>query len=319
MTTPAGEVEELTVKRSAGRAYEAEIPFPKQGKYVIEILANGPYGPEVAHILPVYVQVQRQEELTRNRYYSPDRDAASLEKAMFKLINRDRSRNNVNRLQFSSRLCNVARIHSRDMVRNNKVVHDLPGCRNLSERLQDAGLKVLKQGENIASALSVEEAQESLMKSPAHRQIMLDPDFSSVGIGIVIQGNHLYITQNFASFIPEVSPSQGKRTLLGRINKLRSSRLRENPTLSSIAQEHSEKMAASGRVLDTDILEDKLVSRRIKFQKVIFLIIGAPTIEQIEEETKKNQDIRSGSMKEIGIGLRQSNDGNLWVTIILKK
>ncbi len=262
---------------------------------------------------------EKDSRITASKEESAIRDVANLEKAMFKLINRDRSSNNVDLLQFSSRLCNVARIHSRDMARSDKVFHDLPGCQNLSERLQGAGLKVLKQGENVASALSVEDAQESLMKSPGHRQIMLDPDFSSVGIGIVIQGNHLYITQNFVSFIPEVSPSQGKRMLLGRINQLRSSRLRENPTLSSIAQEHSEKMAASGRVLDTDILEDKLVSRGIKFQKVIFLIIGAPTIEQIEEETKKNQDIRSGSMNEIGIGLRQSNDGNLWVTIILKK
>ena len=317
VTTPAGKVEELTVKFNAG-AYKAEIPFRKQGKYIVEILANGLYGIEVANVMPVYVRVQKEKKLTHRRYYSLDTDEKGLERAMFELINRDRAGYNLKPLQFSSHLREAARIHSSDMAESGRVVHDLPGCRNMSERLQDARLRVLKQGENVASDVSIEEAQENLMGSPGHRQIILDPDFSHVGVGIVEKKDLLYITQNFVSFIPEVSSSEGKRVLLRRINQLRSSPLRENRTLSSIAKEHSEKMALSGRLLNTGSLKDKL-SRKVKFRQVSFLVIGAPTIEQIAEEAGKKKNIRSGFMEEIGIGVRQSDDGNLWVTIILKR
>ena len=317
MTTPAGEVKELTVKFSAG-VYKAEIPFRKQGKYIVEILANGPYGIEVANVMPVYVRVQKEKELTHRRYYSQDTDEKSLEKAMFELINRDRAGYNLKPLQFSSHLCEAARVHSSDMAESGKVVHDLPGCRNVNERLQDASLKVLKQGENVASGSSIEEAQENLMGSPGHRQIILDADFSHVGVGIVEQKDLLYITQNFVSFIPEVSSSEGKRVMLKKINQLRSFPLRKNRTLSSIAQLHSEKMARAGRLLNTDSLKDEL-SREVKFQQVSFMVIGALTIEQIAEEAGKQKNVRSGFMEEIGLGVCQSDDGNLWVTIILKK
>ena len=318
LTIPTGEVKELTVKRLTGGVYEAEIPF-SQGKYTVEILASGPYGVEVAHVIPVYVQVQREKELTRKRYHFPDTDEKNPEKAMFELLNRDRARHNLKPLQFSPDLCEIARIHSRNMSKSGKVVHDLPGYPNLGERLQDARLKVLKQAENIASDVTIEDAQENLMKSPGHRQAILDSDFSHVGIGIVRHKNLLYITQNFVSFIPEVGPSEGKRMLLGRINQLRRSPLRENATISSIAQKHSEKMAASGRMMSTGSLKDRLDSMGIKFRQISFLVVSGPTIEGIAEEIRKSQNIGSSSMEEIGIGFRQSDDGNLWVTIILKK
>lgn len=319
MTTPGGFVRELTVKSFTGGVYESRIPFPKEGEYIVEILANGPYGMEVAHVMPVYVKVERKEDLTHRKERLPDKDEESLEKEMFELINRDRSKYNIKPIQFNLSLCKTARIHSRNMAETGKVVHNLPGSPTLSERLKGTSLKVLKQGENIASGISVENAQENLMKSPGHREAILDTDFSYVGVGIVKQDDLLYITQNFASFIPDVSPSEGKRALLTKIRQIRTSPIKENSTLSSIAQLHSDKMAASLKLLDTKILKDKLDSRKVKFRQVSFLTIGSPTVEQIFKELKKNRKIQSDTMTEIGIGLRQSGDGNLWVTIILKK
>jgi len=321
MTTRAGEVEELTVKTFSKGRYESEILFWKPGNYTLEILALGPYGVEVAQIMPVYVQIPREKELVERITYSKDAKVEVLEKAMFELINRDRAEYKVKSLQFNPSLCSVARIHSRNMVKSDKVAHELPGGPVLSERLQNARLKVLKHGENIASDLTIEDAQVNLMKSPGHRQTMLDPDYTHVGVGIVKHKNKnmLYVTQNFASFIPEVSPAEGRRILLRKINQFRSSPLRENPTLTSIAQKHSESMATSGKLLTKDNLKDKLTSREVKFKQVSFQTISALLTEQIVEELKKSQNIRSDSMREIGIGLRQSNDGLLWVTIIVKQ
>ena len=50
------------------------------------------------------------------------------------------------------------------------------------------------------------------------------------------------------------------------------------------------------------------LSEAKKFVEVGFM---TPTIEQIVEELEKNKNRRSVSMTEIGIGIRQSNDGSL--------
>lgn len=318
MTTPEGKVKEVRVQKLSGGIHEAEIPFRGKGKYTVEILANGPYGVEVAHLIPVYAGIQKENEPGQRKYFSREKDIGSLEKAMVELLNRDRAEYGLKPLQFNSRLCESARIHSRNMAEKGEVAHDLPGCRSLTGRLKDARLKVLKQGENVACDVSIEEAHESLMGSPGHRQAILDPGFKDVGVGIVKQDDLLYVTQNFASFIPEISTSEGKKILLRKINQIRTTPLKENHTLSAAALKHSEKMAASGSLLDTGSLKNAIDSSGIKFRKVSLIVISGSTIEQIAGELEKNKDRRSVSMTEIGIGLRQSNDGSLWVTIIMK-
>ncbi len=262
---------------------------------------------EVAQIMPVYVGVGKEKEVTPWIHSSQAMDTATLEKLMFELVNEERAGHKIKPLEFSSALGRVARVQSENMARSKEVVHNLPGCPDLSERLRDSGLMVSRQGENVACDTSIEAANENLMKSPGHRQTILDTGFSHVGIGIVKHGKVLYITQNFAVFIPKISPSEGRRTLFLKINQLWRSSLQENPTLSAIAQAHSEKMAGAGKIMSADVLTGMVDSRGVKYRQMSLQVMSSPTLEVIASEVGKKTDL--SAMKEIGIGLRQSAEG----------
>ena len=319
MTTPDGGVKETTVTKFNSGIYGSEVLFSQKGKHIIEILAQGDFGVEVAHIMPVYVQTEREKVFGKKKSVTKYADTRSLEIAMVAFINKDRAKYNIKPLKAHTKLTQVARIHSSNMAQKDTVVHELPGCPKLGERIKKAGLKTLTQGENVASDDSIEGAQENLMNSPGHRQALLDPDYTHVGVGIIKKNNNLYITQNFASFIPEVASYRGKRDLIKKINALRSLALKENTKLSLIAKNHSNKMARVGKLLPTSGLVDIINKRKIECRKVYFQVISALTLEQIITALKKNPKLISASIDEIGIGLRQAGNGVLWVTVILKK
>jgi len=316
--TPMGETEEIDVKRFRDKLYIAKLPFREKGKYIIEILATGPYGVEIANLMPVFVKINREDLSTENLYY-PEINKEKLEKTMFELINYDRAWHDMGPLIFSLHLSKAALMHSNNMAEMNKVAHELPGCKNLNQRLEDISVNVFKQGENVASGKDIKDIQKNLMDSPAHRQTMLDPDFTHVGIGIVKKKDLLYITQDFASVIPDITISVGKRRLLDKINRLSFSFFKENLALSSIAQKHSEKMAAIGELSSADELKNELDLRNMKFHQVNFLVINSSTIEQVVDQIKKEYMDLLNSTREIGIGFKQSDNGTLWITIIFKR
>lgn len=54
-----------------------------------------------------------------------------------------------------------------------------------------------KLGENVGVGGSVESVAAALISSPPHLANMIDPDFQSVGIGIIKGGSSYYITEKF--------------------------------------------------------------------------------------------------------------------------
>jgi len=59
--------------------------------------------------------------------------------------------------------------------------------------------------ENIALGGSLAEIHLRLMQSPPHRANILNPSFDSVGIGIVHEGELIYVTEDFAHALPVYS------------------------------------------------------------------------------------------------------------------
>jgi uncharacterized protein YkwD len=58
-----------------------------------------------------------------------------------------------------------------------------------------AGWHVL--GENVAYNSSLGAALTALENSPGHRANLLKPEFTSIGIGVVISGGRYWVTQVF--------------------------------------------------------------------------------------------------------------------------
>lgn len=124
---------------------------------------------------------------------------AAEEGEMLQMINRERTSRGLSPLVMDARLVRSARLKSQDMADNGYFAHQSPRYGSPSAMISEQGVSYHFAGENIAAAGSVAEAHSGLMGSPGHRQNILLPQYTMVGIGIVKSGSRgLIITQHFA-------------------------------------------------------------------------------------------------------------------------
>jgi len=130
-----------------------------------------------------------------------------LELAVHNRINEERVREGLDTLQYDNVLAQVAAFHSTDMAKNDYFAHeDENGCDSAC-RVTAAGYKWRAVGENLfllkreyhfsadgASAVVV----AGWMGSEGHRKNMFEPDFTHEGIGVVILGDSIYVTEVLA-------------------------------------------------------------------------------------------------------------------------
>jgi uncharacterized protein YkwD/uncharacterized membrane protein required for colicin V production len=121
-----------------------------------------------------------------------------VELEMLKLINKDRSERGLSELIMDDLLREVARDHSIDMLRRGYFSHVDPEGRTLFDRLVSGGVLFILAGENLAFAPTVSIAHQGLMDSPGHRENILNPQFSRIGIGAASSPLYgIIFTQNF--------------------------------------------------------------------------------------------------------------------------
>lgn len=100
----------------------------------------------------------------------------------------------------------AARGHSKEMLELDFFSHSspTPGREKTKNRVQLANGWDTKVGENIyrSTGVTIAELGDRVMgsweKSPTHYKILINPDFNSVGVGIVPKGNQFAITQVFS-------------------------------------------------------------------------------------------------------------------------
>lgn len=110
------------------------------------------------------------------------------EEVMLKLLNQERVLGGLPALVADSRLRDVARAHSEEMLRLSYFAHDSPVSGSPFSRLRAAGIRYGTAGENLAYAPTVEVAHRGLMNSTEHRRNILLPEFRRVGIGVMRSG-----------------------------------------------------------------------------------------------------------------------------------
>lgn len=122
-----------------------------------------------------------------------------LEQQMVDLVNRERTSNGLSALRVDTTLTEMARAHSLDMIQRRYFSHYTPEGGSVADRANAAGLAWNKVGENLALAPDLASAHDGLMQSPGHRENILSPGYTRIGIGIYREeGLGLVITQNFA-------------------------------------------------------------------------------------------------------------------------
>ncbi len=128
---------------------------------------------------------QQRLQLPGDLSLAPDPEA---ERQLFDLVNRERGSRGLKPLQQDPRLVPVARAHAEEMFRLKYFGHVSPNTGTPFDRLSKAGILYQRAGENLAYAQSVAVAHTGLMESAAHRENILRPEFTNLGVGVVSAG-----------------------------------------------------------------------------------------------------------------------------------
>jgi uncharacterized protein YkwD len=131
-------------------------------------------------------------------------DAAG-EKQLVKLINQARASEGVPPLAVDDRLTQAARKHTALMAKHDTPSHQLGDEPPLQVRVANEGLRSDRQAENVGLEMDVAGAHAMLMNSPAHRANILNRDYNAVGVGVILSGDKLYVTEDFAHRLPDYS------------------------------------------------------------------------------------------------------------------
>lgn len=120
------------------------------------------------------------------------------EQQMVGLVNKERVAQGLKPLQVDMRLVKLAGMKSQDMIDKNYFDHTSPTYGDPFTMMHNYGVNFNYAGENLAGNQSVENAHTSLMNSPGHRANILNPNYTSIGIGIIDGGPYgKMFTQEF--------------------------------------------------------------------------------------------------------------------------
>lgn len=106
------------------------------------------------------------------------------------LVNRTRHSAGLSDVTLEGSLVEKAQAWAEQMAASGNVRHS-----NLSEGVR-GNWRVL--GENVGWARSIDEMHDMFMRSPAHRQTILDRRFSRFGVGVAVSNGRYYTVQVYA-------------------------------------------------------------------------------------------------------------------------
>ena len=140
--------------------------------------------------------------LIEERPAIPRPDPAVLEVSTVEAVNRARAEHGMEQLTVTPALVEIARDHSRDMVRRGYFAHRSPAGDDVQDRVRHRSIAYRRIGENLhknsGSEDPVRTAVESWLKSRDHRELLLTPEFRETGIGVAVDAEGaVYFTQLF--------------------------------------------------------------------------------------------------------------------------
>jgi hypothetical protein len=125
-------------------------------------------------------------------------DTVSDEAAFVAKINELRASKGLGSLQVNANLTDKARAWSAGMADAGKIWHS-----TLSDGVTENWKKL---GENVGMGGSVDGLHRAFVNSPGHYANLVDPAFTHIGIGIVMGGSTIYVTEVFMQLMPVKAP-----------------------------------------------------------------------------------------------------------------
>jgi uncharacterized protein YkwD len=129
----------------------------------------------------------------------PPEGPSADERVLLYAANKERAARNLRPLRWDASLARAARMHAQLMARNEAISHQFPGEQGLSERASRAGAHFRLIEENVGVASTALELHDLWMKSPPHRENLLNSQIDAAGIAVVAgPGGRLFAVQDFA-------------------------------------------------------------------------------------------------------------------------
>lgn len=137
--------------------------------------------------------------------------ASGAERALFDATNRERAAQGLPALAWDNALAAAAQRHAAIMAQEHAISHQFPGEAALQERTSQAGAHFSLVAENVAEGPDTETIHSGWMHSAGHRENILDPDLTAIGIAVVSRGRQLYAVQDFAHRVENLRPEEQER------------------------------------------------------------------------------------------------------------
>ncbi|MFZ1142370.1 MAG: CAP domain-containing protein [Candidatus Sulfotelmatobacter sp.] len=144
------------------------------------------------------------------------------EEQLLALANQSRRQAGAPPLTMDAGLSQAARMHAQAMLEARRLSHQFDGEPSLPQRLAaTTQLQLEQEGENVAVDYDAARGHEHLMLSPPHRANLLNPAYNVVGLGVVRNGDRLYIVQDFGSALPKYSLAEVKEHVAAAVRQTR--------------------------------------------------------------------------------------------------
>ncbi|MEK4065081.1 CAP domain-containing protein [Peribacillus sp. FSL R5-0717] len=179
ITIPAAQAQQKPVQQPVQKPVQQEVGTTNQSKP-----AAKPAAPEVTPDKSTDKKPETSSELS------------AFEQEVVKLTNAEREKQGLAALKIDTELSKVARIKSQDMKDKNYFDHNSPTYGSPFDMMKQFGISYKTAGENIAQGQQTpEEVVQAWMNSQGHRENIMNPSFTHIGVGYVESGN--YWTQQF--------------------------------------------------------------------------------------------------------------------------
>ena len=303
------------------RDFDETFALEAPGKYQLELMGDGATGPVIVSNVPLYVGVVEPQP---KGFEGTVMDPEQAELRMFELLNAARDKAGVPPVKADAALRKVALGHSEDMADNQFFSHVSAKTGTPGERLRRSGLRVSDFGENIAMAGTPEAAHEGLMDSPGHRENMLRPAFTHVGIAAEAVTSGLIVTMNFGRRPPPSAIPKNAAEVEAAIAKLRDSK-----NLSPVSIDPIYRVGAAAGAAELESLDDQEEAReavqaslerevqRRRTSRPGHCILLLELLET--EQLLKTPQLLDPRLRRIGVGaeLRKDDTGTWLSTVVI--
>lgn len=127
------------------------------------------------------------------------RQVQNIEQQVISMVNAERTKRGLQPLAANWQLSRVARVKSADMRDRQYFSHTSPTYGSPFDMIKAFNITFHAAGENIAAGQrTAVEVMQGWMNSPGHRQNILNPQYTEIGVGYVTGGSYgVYWTQMF--------------------------------------------------------------------------------------------------------------------------